>query len=190
MRLLRCHTGVAVIEFAFLLPIFIVLLIGTVELARFALVNQKLDKTATTMADFLTQRSVARFSEMDGFANSAVQIVRPFTFDNGSVIFSAVTFRDTGTPPCAGINVSCISWQYRPTGTGNSRLGAIGGNAAFPGGYSVLPGQLAIVAEVTMDYSPMLSITGTIVPALSPQTIYKIAIFKPRQTGSLVNPPT
>jgi len=181
--------GASVIEFAIILPVLALFLIGTVELSRFALLHQKVDKTANAMADFLTQGCSVRFADMDGFASTAAQIMRPFAF-SGTIIFSTASFRDTGIEPCSGTNVTCINWQYRPIGTESSQIGSVGGNATYPGNYTVLPGQIAAAAEVSYNYEPLIAGTDILIPSLAPQILYKIAIYKPRQVGCLVNPPT
>ncbi len=188
MRLLRCTQAIAAIEFALVLPLLLIFFLGTLEVARFALIHIKLDKTAHAMADFLTQGNVVRFSDMDSFASSATQIMEPYDF-NGSIIFTAATHRDVGIPPCTGSDVTCISWQYRPIGGNISRVGSPGGHAVFPGGYLVQPDQIAIAAEAFYNFAPLMSYTGQIVPELAPHTMYKISVYKPRQIGSLANPP-
>ncbi len=51
----------------------------------------------------------------------------------------------------------------------------------MPGNYTVSPGQNVIVAEIFYHYTPLLDITGTLFWHMNPQTIYKTALFKPRQ---------
>lgn len=183
----RNDSGVALAEFALVLPILLLIILGSIELSRYALLHLKLDKSATTMADLVTQRSSVSLLDLADIGSNAGQIMKPFGF-NGSIIFSSVYFIQTPIAPCAGANSSCIAWQYQAAGSDASRIGASGGNALLPGGYTVVPGQNVITAEVYTSYSPIIPFTGDLISALAPHTIYKVAVLKPRQ-GTLFNPP-
>ncbi|MDE3060591.1 MAG: pilus assembly protein [Pseudomonadota bacterium] len=167
----RDDSGVALIEFALALPLLLLLLAGAVEFGRFALMHQKLDKAASAMADFAAGSQGVSAADLDGFAQSAPQIVSPFPF-SGTVIFSSVA--SPGTP-------NSILWQHGALGGSASRIGSSGGTATFLSGYVVPDGEDVIAAEVFMDYAPLLPVTTTLIPSLSAQTLYKIAICKPRQ---------
>ncbi len=49
------ESGVALIEFALVLPVLLLLIVGGIEITRFVLANQKVDKVANQMADFIAQ---------------------------------------------------------------------------------------------------------------------------------------
>jgi len=65
-------------------------------------------------------------------------------------------------------------------GTDASKIGTVGGAATVPGGYAVIPGQNVIIAEAFYYYTPLLGATN-IVSAFTAQTLYKSAVYKPRQ---------
>lgn len=178
-----CNKGVALIEFAVALPVLLIMLVGMIELAYFTLVNQKLDKLASSMADFATQGSSISVSNINSFGQAVPHIMRPYGF-SGTVVFSSVANFASPTAPCATANVSCITWQRAILGASSSRVGTIAGQATLPGGYTVLSGQNIIVSEVFYDYTPLLSTSSNFIAAFTAQTLYKAAISKPRQ-GSL-----
>ncbi len=185
-----CHAGVALAEFALILPLLLLFLLGSFEVSRYALLNIKLDRAATTMADLVTQRTQVTKTDLVSFADAVPQIMRPFNFANTTVIFNSIYFSQTPTPPCSGANGNaCIIWQYRASGSENSRVGNEGGNASLPGNYTVIPGQNIITAEIFVSFSPIIPLTGDLISALAPHTMYKIAVFKPRQGTLLVPPP-
>jgi Flp pilus assembly protein TadG len=49
------ESGVALIEFALILPVLLLLLVGGIEITRFVMAHQKVDKVASQMADFISQ---------------------------------------------------------------------------------------------------------------------------------------
>jgi hypothetical protein len=177
---ITCSHGISFVEFALILPVLMLFLFGTIEVARYAIINQKLDKAANAMADFATQGSNIRSVDLDTYASSLDQIMHPFTF-SGTVIFTSIVHYDNGVPPCTDSNVICISWQATRLGGDNSQIGAVGGSPSLPDGYIVDAGQNVIAAEVYLNYSPMLAVTGTLIPPLVDHKMYKVVVYKPRQ---------
>lgn len=179
--------GIAALEFALMLPLLLAIFFGITEFARFAIINQKLDKLVHSMADFTTQGTTISTQELATFSNTATQILSPFGF-TGTIVFSSVV-NDTGSAaPCNGQNVPCVRWQAACLGTTASRMGASGslpGNPAFPL-VGMGTGQNVIVAEVFYNFSPMAGYTGQIISSLNTQTLYKVAVYKPRQ-GTLTS---
>jgi len=175
-----CESGVALIEFALVLPILILMLVGMLELTYYSLINQKLDKIANSMADFVTQGSTVSVTDLNTFGQAVPQIMRPYTF-TGTIVFSSVANFAVPTAPCLITNTSCISWQRAILGGSSSQIGSVGGGATLPAGYTVSSGQNVIVAEAYLQYTPILSASSNFIAAFTPQTLYKIAIYKPRQ---------
>ena len=169
----------AMVEFGLLLPVLAVFLFGTIEVSRYLLLNQKLDKAVNAMADFATQGLNIRTAEIDGYAAAIPQIMKPFSF-NGTVIFTSAIHYNNGIPPCQDASVVCISWQVRKLGNDTSKIGAVGDGATLPDGYEVKPGQNVIAAEIYMDYQPLLSISGTLIPSLAAHKLYRVVAYKPR----------
>lgn len=56
MPFLRDSRASILVEFAIIAPILIMMLLGGVELGRFILLDQKLDRTAMTVADLIADR--------------------------------------------------------------------------------------------------------------------------------------
>ncbi len=177
-------------EFAIVLPVLIMFVLGTLELARFTVINQKVDKAVNSMADFVTQSSNISEANLVSFTQTIPEIMRPFAF-NDTVIFSSVKTVDGVTQICAigedtpapsgDAFTNCIGWQRRTQGTDSSRIGAQNSIAILPGGYTLLRGQDVVVAEIYYDYTPMLLNITNFVPAFSSRKVYKIALYKPRQ---------
>jgi hypothetical protein len=178
---IKCNTGAALIEFALALPILVLLLVGTAEVSRFAILNLKLDKAANAMADFVAQGNIVRNRDLNTFASTIPQIMKPFTF-SGTVIFSSVGSFTSAVGSCRANSTNCIPWQQKRLGTESSALGGQGSsNVPLPSGYVIPRGQDLIAAEVRYSYRPLLPITSSIITSLRPQSIYKIALHRPRQ---------
>ncbi|NBX65418.1 MAG: pilus assembly protein [Proteobacteria bacterium] len=173
-----CERGVAAVEFAFMFPILMLFLLGSFELSRYIIVNQKIDHVAYTTADVVGQETSITTAQLNDIMSAATEIMDPFAFgENGIVIVSSVEQDPTEGP--------VVRWQRMGGGTldKNSRLGEEGDSAALPDGFTLNDNDNVIVAEVFYDYIP--SITEEF---FSSRENYKIAFFKPRY-GSLTTAP-
>jgi hypothetical protein len=176
----QCNSGVSLIEFAIVLPVLLVMLLGMIEAARFNVFQQKLDKVANSMSDFVSRSATIKISDMEAFTQALDPIMTPYRF-SGTVIFSSVAKNYDENGPCASkIKGSCVVWQYRPIGNDNSQVGDVGRPANIPK-YEVLAGQNIITTEVTYQYAPLTTVSGEILFAFKAQRIYKLSIYKPRQ---------
>lgn len=177
--------GIAAMEFALMLPLLLSIFFGIVEFARFALINQKLDKLVHSMADFTTQGTTISTQELATFSNTATQILTPFGF-TGTIVFSSIVNSAASAAPCAGKNSPCIIWQSACLGNANSLMGASG---SVPTNFPLVgmgTGQNVVVAEVFYNFGPLTAYTGQVMSSLGTQTLYKISVYKPRQ-GTLTS---
>lgn len=169
-RMFRDRSGSILIETAVLMPILILIILGGVEISRYVLLNQKLDRVAASIGDLVAQAETISITDIDNLFASTKYVINPFSLGSqGTVILSSVGATG-GDPPI-------VRWQR--SGAGSlvvaSALGAAGSNATLPSGFSVVSGDSAIVAEVFFDYTPWLLSSVT-----SPSRLYHRALFRPR----------
>jgi len=171
---LRDRRGGVMLEFAFAMPILVGLLMGGVEFARFALVNQKMERVTSFVGDFVARAEALDEADFDDYFAAADQIGRPFDlFDEGNIIVTSVTGEASGPE---------VLWQQ--IGTGNitepSQVGVPGDPAVLPLNFNVDEGEGLVVTEVYFDYEPLL--LPLMIPA---QRLYYQAIYRPRTTAIL-----
>ncbi len=162
--------GLANLEFALVLPLLMILFMGSVELARYILVTQKTEKAAVTMSDLVAQAEDVGTSDLDILVQAVSQVMQPFSFaSDGYVIVSSVSRVGSASP--------AINWQYTGGGTWthSSQVGSQGGEATLPTGFTLDPNEGIIIAEVYFRYTPMIA--GGILPV---SNLYKVGVFKPR----------
>ncbi len=70
--------GGVMIEFAFAMPMLITLLLGGVELGRYVLLHQKLDRTAMTVSDLVARVTSVTPTDLDTVLNAADLVMAPF----------------------------------------------------------------------------------------------------------------
>jgi Flp pilus assembly protein TadG len=163
-------------EFAAAMPVLVLMLLGGVEISRFALLNQRMDRLATVVADLVSQADSLTQADLDAIFAAVNPIAWPFDMTNGgNVIVSALW-----VPPPPDPAVAKITWQRH---AGNlpvdSKFGVENAAPTLPAGLNVGSNQTMIAAEVFYRFRPFL--IGALVPE---QNVYHRAFFRPR-TGSL-----
>lgn len=166
--------GTLLVEMAFVLPFLLVMILAGTELARYMLLQQKLDSIAVTTADLVSQREQISAATVDQIFAATDHVIAPFTFGgNGIVIVTSVSANGGSGPQ--------VDWQRAGGGmlAVGSAVGSPGGAATLPAGFLVRDGENAIIAEVFFNYAPLLQTTF-----LSDSQIYHRSFFRPR-FGSL-----
>jgi hypothetical protein len=163
-------SGNAAVEFALALPVLMLLMLGSAEMARFVILHQKVDRVAVTTSDLVARAETISESDFSDIFDAADYVAKPFDLANlGIVIVSAVTNEDgTGAR---------VAWQRSGGGsaTHSSQVGVAGGLASLGTGFEVREGETAIIAEVFYDFEPFLSDL-----IVEPQTLYRRAHHRPR----------
>jgi Flp pilus assembly protein TadG len=177
-RMLLAHEGgVAYIEFALSLSILLMLFLGSIEVTRYILIMQKLEKAVETVADVVTQADAntdpLTTAQMSALMGAVPDLMNPYTFGtNGLVVVTDISKTGTSNP--------VINWQYCGGGTlvTTSKLGStIGGAATLPTGYTMIAGEEVVIAEIFYSYSPIIASSWTVMTA---STIYRTSLFMPR----------
>ena len=144
--------GTVMVEFAIILPILMFVMLAGVDLVRFAMLQQKLNRAAVTMADLVSQYAVITTTHKDQIFLAMEHVIAPFPMGaSGRVIISSISRVDAGNPVL-------VTWQRAGGGsaTATSNFGTTGSTATLPAGFTVLAGQNVIVAEVFYDFEPLL----------------------------------
>lgn len=164
--------GTAGIEFAVMIPMILTLFLGVIEISNFIMVNERTEKVAHAIADYVAQEETITTAQLNTIMDSAAEIMSPFEFgDRGHVIITSV-HRNAGEDPK-------VAWQYEGGGTLHgmeSKFGAIGNLSPLPSGFTLNERDTVIIAEVY--YQPKALVTGMFSP--SNDTMYKYAFYKPR----------
>lgn len=151
----RDCAGVTAMEFAFILPVLMMLVFATSEFGRLILVTQKLQNGTFIVADLASRDETLSEVQLDNMFLALDNLIQPFEFGaSGTAIVSSVTADLDGDP--------MINWQRRGAGTLDqaSTIGSAGDEAALPDALVLAAGETIIVAEVHYQYSPMFEITG------------------------------
>jgi len=172
-RLLRSDRGGVMIEFGFAMPVLILLMLGGIEIGRYVLLHQKLDRTAMTVSDLVARVQNVTIAEVDTIFTAANLVMEPFTFaSEGAVVISSVK-RDSGSPK--------VIWQRTGAGTLSisSVVGTPGGNATISDNDLVDDDQAIIIGETYYQYTPWF------IDLIPTTTLRHTAVFRPRLSGEV-----
>ena len=178
-RFALAQHGIAMVELALALPLLMTLFYGTVEVTRYVLITQKVEKLAHSVADMTAQSATASAASLNQVMAAASDIMSPYTVgSNGRIIISSL-YRAPGTVDPK------INWRYEGGGTliAASALGLVAATPTMPSAFTFDERENIISAEVYYRFSPLISsqFFGT-------TTIYRVAFYKPR-FGALLTAP-
>jgi hypothetical protein len=172
----QAREGVAILEFALILPILLMLYIGTVELCN-ALANaRKVDLLSRTIGDLVAGISTPTREQVDGIFRSAQVVLLPFDATGSEMIVSAVGV--FGSAAGGQMRVcSSVAAGASPRSRGDAPP------VALPDGFRV-EGVRLLLVEITMNYKP---IAAELFARLFGQRVDGIAfskqVFWPIRTG-------
>ncbi|MGB4100860.1 MAG: TadE/TadG family type IV pilus assembly protein [Alphaproteobacteria bacterium] len=175
----QSERGVAAVEFSLMLPILLVLLLGGMDLTRYMLYQQKVDRISFSVTDLVAQSQSVSVAKMNDIALAAAQIMQPFPFGTQGVIIVSSIYKD----PTQSFPV--IRWQYIGGGTlgRGSKIGNVNGTPTLPNGLTLNDKDNVIITEAYYVFDPVFH--SGYIPV---SDIYKIAIYKPR-LGALLSLP-
>lgn len=151
-RFLREDRGSVFIELGMAMTVLLVLILGGAEIARFVLLQQKLDRIAMTMGDLVSRGQVLTETEVNNIFAAAGHLAEPFDFgERGAVVLTAVGR--------SGSSNAEVVWQRIGAGglSVSSDIGAEGEEPALPTNFSVLENETVFAAEVYYQFEPFLT---------------------------------
>lgn len=173
--LLRDRRGNVLIETAFGMAMLATLFMGGVEVARYALLTQKLDRASMTLGDLLSRNETLTLAEINNIMDAIPHIMEPFDFNaNGGIVLSAVQRLQGGD--------ATVAWQVKQSDhlTLSSQIGALGEVAVLPAALTLNDNENIFVAEVYFDFEPML-----VTDMVAGTQLYHRGIFRARLMDTL-----
>lgn len=161
--------GATLVEFAFVVPILTFITLASIEIGRYALLNQKLSNAATSLAELAARDGSISIAQLDSMFAIVPNLTEPYNFTNdGVAIVSAIIAPVDDAPE--------VAWQRSGGGTlvASSNIGTPGGSATIPSDLPTRAGDTIIAAEVVFDFHPLFNIL------LSEKTMRKATYVRPR----------
>jgi Flp pilus assembly protein TadG len=152
-RYAKGEHGLAAVEFALVLPLVLLLLLGCFEVPRFVLIYQRIARTAHTVSDLTAQADEPITGEQmqDIFKSGKVMMAPYDVIADGRIYVSSIN-----NPGGTGVKVT---WQTNNFGavTTLSKIGTANGTATLPAALTPLSNEEVLVAEVYYNYKPIFT---------------------------------
>ncbi|CAA7615354.1 TadE/TadG family type IV pilus assembly protein [Magnetospirillum sp. UT-4] len=166
--------GTALVEFAIVLPVLVILLLAGLQFASLILLTQKVQRLAATLGDLVAQAETLSQAQLDALFAAGRHVLLPFDHQSdGRTIVTAVG-RSGGGP-------ALVLWQHGDSGAlaATSGIGSPGGAAVLPTGFELRADETVIVSEV---FHAFRSDLASAIPV--PPVVYEQGFYRPR-LGSL-----
>ena len=91
-RFLRDNRGNLAVELGMAMPVLVALLLTGVEITRFVLINQKVERTSATIADLVAQSYGMSEAEMSSLFKASRFVMDPYDIDqHGQIVVSSIS---------------------------------------------------------------------------------------------------
>ncbi|NVN87625.1 MAG: pilus assembly protein [Rhodopseudomonas sp.] len=187
-RLFRCgvqliddRSGLAATEFAFIVPLMLVMFFGTVELSSGIAVDRKVTLVARTLSDLTSQSTSVMDNDLKNFFTASYGILSPYSATPTQATISEVYINSS--------NVAKIQWSKAATvSQGGSTVTATLTTSSHSAGDTVtIPSSLAVAgtyliwSEVSYLYTPAVGY----VMGSAGVTLTDRSFTRPRQTTNV-----
>lgn len=153
-RFLHEQKGMAIVEFAFIVPVLLLFYVGMAELCQALMAERKSSHAAAAIADLVAQDDQITPAEIVGIMNISGEILRPFPVDeNFKVRVSAVTVNSS--------NVAKVTWSENRHWSDRSKDSNVSlpqvGNGSGGSKNFLAAGESVVMSEVEYTFSTPFS---------------------------------
>lgn len=164
------------VEFAFAAPILAGMVLGVADYGRYVLLNQKLHRTSTTLADLVAREDQLSVADFAGIFAAGEHLMAPFKLDDAGVLVLTIVQVDD-----EGVARIVVRQQSPETSSYSGHYGNVG--SVFSGGPEDLlidPGDILVVAEARLEHRSWM------VDLLNERgDLHHVSYFRPRGNFSL-----
>ena len=151
-RLRRCSRGVAAVEFAMVLPLMVLMLLGMTEVTFGVNMSRKLTLLSRSLADLTGRAQSMTSSDMTTIFGASTSIMQPYDSSKVKMVISSVVVTIVSSKPVGTVDWSCAQ------GTGAVKRSK-GTTYAVPAGFE--SNSSFVVAEASLPYTPIFGYTLT-----------------------------
>jgi len=179
----RDERGLALIEFAFVMPLLVLVFYGGLEVTRYILMNQKLDNASHTVADLINQNLNIDGPTLTAVVDALGEMVKPYDAADVGVIVTNIRVPAPENPGDPAKEPETF-WQcsYGNVRGGSKIAGGGEGGAVSLPDLELLEKEQVMVVEVYLDYKPILDNDAIreLLGLNETQGIYKRSLARPR----------
>lgn len=143
--------GVALVEFAMVLPVMLTLYFGIVETTQGVMINRKVVQLNSSLADLTARVASVTAADIDNIFDAAQTVMLPFTQTAPRMAIASIVIDSAG--------IARVCWSSQR----NSTVPARGTTVTLPTDLRV-PNTSLIMARTSYDFQPVIGylVTGSI----------------------------
>lgn len=142
----RNQDGVAAIEFAFIAPIMIAMLMGIIDISNAVSLNWRMVQLNRTLADLTSQSKILTNTDVDKIFAASTATLSPYSGPAPHMVIASVVVNSSGSPR--------VCWIESRNGAAPL---AVGNTVALPNPSMAVPGTSYIISQVKINYSGYVS---------------------------------
>lgn len=178
--------GLAAVEFAFILPLMLVMFFGTVEISSGVAVDRKVTLMARTLSDLTSQAIQVSDSDLKAFFTASVGIMTPYDASPTKATLSEIYIDSNKVAKIKWSKAATIaSGATQATLTNSTRTVGQDVSSLIPTALLV-PGTYLIFSEISYKYVPTIGY----VMAKTGINLSDVAYTRPRQSLCVIYPTT
>jgi Flp pilus assembly protein TadG len=176
--------GVAAIEFAFIAPLLLTMYFVTMEIAPAIDANKKVGRSASMVADLVTQQQSISKTEVEAIMAIGEATLRPYNRTNLTVIVTAIKITDE-TPPRV-----LVAWSRKMVNGVFSQDAAKDAVTTVPAALQI-KGSFLVRVQSELEYQPMITWTAEekvstgLLAAFDKINMKEIYYLRPRMSTSI-----
>jgi Flp pilus assembly protein TadG len=141
----NAESGMAIVEFALVLPAMLALVFGAIEVTDALICKADISNTASTAADLVAQESQVSTTDMNNIFSALGSLIYPFPTASATIVITSVIDDGHG----GGV----VDWSKAYNGTARAQGSAV----TIPTGLLTTGGSV-VLSEVTYTYTPLSSV--------------------------------
>jgi Flp pilus assembly protein TadG len=149
-RLLRDRRGVAALEFALIAPLLLSMYFVTMEVGQGIETNKKVGRSASMIADLVTQQQSTTKADLDAILKIGTAILQPYGRSKPTIIITAIRVTDETTPKIE------VVWSRKMVDGAFQADKPAGTITTLPPKLNV-KGTFLIRVESDLDYYPVIT---------------------------------
>jgi Flp pilus assembly protein TadG len=144
-KLRRADSGMAIVEFALVLPAMLALAFGGIEVTNALICKSDVSNIASSAADLVTQESQVSTADMNNVFSALGSLIYPFPATSAKIVITSVIDDGHGGGK--------VDWSQSYNATKRSKGSAV----TIPTGLMTTGGSV-VLSEVTYTYTPLKSL--------------------------------
>lgn len=149
-RFRRDRRGVAAIEFALVVPLMLIMYLGTIEMSAAVSINRKVSRIAATVSDLVTQQTEVSKADLEGIMEIGEALLFPYTSDKPVITITAINV-NTSYPQGGK-----VAWARR-VNKGTFDNGGVSKNSnTFVPTDLRIDGTFIVRVDASLDYVPIV----------------------------------